>query len=32
VRFRYRVIVHPGASQAALAELYKQYAATRGTF
>ena len=26
VRFRYRVIIHPGASPAALAELYKQYA------
>jgi Family of unknown function (DUF6807) len=25
VRFRYRVIVHPGASRATLAELYKQY-------
>ena len=32
VRFRYRVIVHPAASQAALAELYKQYATSRGTF
>ena len=28
VRFRYRVIVHPGASRARLAELYKQYAET----
>src|SRR4029450_512810 len=26
VRFRYRVIVHPGVSSAGLAELYKQYA------
>ncbi|MBI4476746.1 MAG: PmoA family protein [Acidobacteria bacterium] len=26
VRFRYRVIVHPGASRARLAELYKQFA------
>jgi hypothetical protein len=26
VRFRYRVIVHPGLSPARLAELYKQYA------
>jgi hypothetical protein len=26
VRFRYRVIVHPGVSSARLAELYKQYA------
>ncbi len=26
VRFRYRVIVHPGASRARLEELYKQYA------
>jgi methane monooxygenase PmoA-like len=26
VRFRYRVVVHPGASRARLAELYKQYA------
>ena len=29
VRFRYRVIIHPGASRAALAELYKQYAQTK---
>jgi hypothetical protein len=28
VRFRYRVIIHPGASRARLAELYKQYAQT----
>ena len=28
VRFRYRVIVHPGVSRARLAELYKQYAET----
>ena len=28
VRFRYRVIVHPGASRARIAELYKQYAQT----
>jgi Methane oxygenase PmoA len=26
VRFRYRVIVHPGASRASLAAMYKQYA------
>jgi hypothetical protein len=26
VRFRYRVVIHPGASRAALAELYRQYA------
>jgi hypothetical protein len=26
VRFRYRVIIHPGASSARLAELYEQYA------
>jgi len=26
VRFRYRVVVHPGLSRAKLAELYKQYA------
>jgi methane monooxygenase PmoA-like len=30
VRFRYRVIIHPGASRARLAELYKQYAETTG--
>jgi hypothetical protein len=28
VRFRYRVVVHPGVSAARLAELYKQYSAT----
>jgi hypothetical protein len=28
VRFRYRMIIHPGASRARLAELYKQYAQT----
>src|SRR5687767_5850166 len=28
VRFRYRVIIHPGVSRARLAELYKQYAQT----
>lgn len=28
VRFRYRVVVHPGVSGARLAELYKQYAET----
>jgi hypothetical protein len=28
VRFRYRVVVHPGASTARLAELYKQYSET----
>jgi len=28
VRFRYRVIIHPGTSRARLAELYKQYAQT----
>jgi hypothetical protein len=28
VRFRYRVVVHPGASAARLAELYKQYSET----
>jgi hypothetical protein len=26
VRFRYRVVIHPGVSRARLAELYKQYA------
>jgi methane monooxygenase PmoA-like len=26
VRFRYRVVIHPGASRARLAELYKKYA------
>jgi len=29
VRFRYRVIIHPGASRARLTELYKQYAQTK---
>ena len=29
VRFRYRVIIHPGVSPARLAELYKQYAQTK---
>jgi hypothetical protein len=29
VRFRYRVIIHPGVSRARLAELYKQYAQTK---
>ena len=28
VRFRYRVVIHPGKSPAQLAELYKQYAQT----
>ena len=28
VRFRYRVVVHPGVSAARLAELYKQYSET----
>jgi Methane oxygenase PmoA len=32
VRFRYRVIVHPGASRTRLAELYEQYAQTRSSF
>ena len=31
VRFRYRLIVHPGASPTRLAELYKQYAQTRSS-
>jgi hypothetical protein len=31
VRFRYRVIVHPGASRARLDELYKEYAQTKGS-
>lgn len=30
VRFRYRVIIHPGASPARLAELYKQFAQLKG--
>jgi methane monooxygenase PmoA-like len=29
VRFRYRVIIHPGRGPARLAELYKQYAQTK---
>ena len=29
VRFRYRVVVHPGLSPARIAELYKQYAESR---
>ena len=29
VRFRYRVIIHPGLSRTALAELYKEYAAAK---
>jgi hypothetical protein len=29
VRFRYRVVVHPGLSAARIAELYKQYAQAR---
>jgi hypothetical protein len=28
VRFRYRVIIHPGVPRAMLAEMYKQYAQT----
>jgi hypothetical protein len=31
VRFRYRVIVHPGVSRARLAELYNQYAQTKSS-
>lgn len=31
VRFRYRVIVHQGASRARLAELYKQYAGAKSS-
>jgi Methane oxygenase PmoA len=31
VRFRYRVVVHPGKSPAQLAELYKQYAQTKSS-
>ena len=31
VRFRYRVVIHPGASRARLAELYKEYARTKHT-
>jgi len=29
VRFRYRVIIHPGVTRARLADLYKQYAQTK---
>ena len=29
VRFRYRVIIHPGQGPARLAELYQDYAKTR---
>jgi len=29
VRFRYRVVVHPGLSAARIAELFKQYAQAR---
>jgi hypothetical protein len=29
VRFRYRVVVHPGESRDALAALYKEYAETK---
>jgi hypothetical protein len=31
VRFRYRVIIHPGASRTRLAELYEQYAQAKGS-
>ena len=31
VRFRYRVVVHPGLAPARIAELYKQYAQTRSS-
>jgi hypothetical protein len=31
VRFRYRVVVHPGVSPARIAELYKQYAQTKSS-
>jgi hypothetical protein len=31
VRFRYRVVIHPGASRPRLAELYKEYAGTRSS-
>lgn len=31
VRFRYRVIIHPGRSRARLAELYEQYAQTKSS-
>jgi Methane oxygenase PmoA len=32
VRFRYRVVVHSAASRAELADLYRQYAGTKGSF
>ena len=32
VRFRYRVVIHPGLTPARLAELYKQYAADEELF
>ena len=31
VRFRYRVVIHPGVSRAKVAELYKQYAQPRSS-
>jgi Methane oxygenase PmoA len=31
VRFRYRVVIHPGASRTRLQELYDQYARTKST-
>ena len=31
VRFRYRVVIHPGVSTAKIAELYKQYAQPRSS-
>jgi len=31
VRFRYRVVVHPGVSPAKIAELYKQYAQAKSS-
>jgi hypothetical protein len=31
VRFRYRVVIHPGASGAARAELYKPYASAKSS-
>lgn len=30
VRFRYRVVIHPGASRTRLADLYRDYARTKG--
>jgi hypothetical protein len=30
VRFRYRVIIHPGQGPARLAELYQDYAKSKG--